>query len=89
MCENTVSDREEISLLISGNESMKESKFLAISGEAKHFHTIEDSDENNGDGSDTSPKELLGGLIFSWVVMICCYPYIILISIENNIAPRI
>ena len=36
--------------------SLKESKFLAILGEAKHFHTIEDSDENNGNGTDTFPR---------------------------------
>ena len=45
---------------------MKESRFLAILGEAKHFHTIEDSDENNGNGSDTFPQRsyLLGLSIF-------------------------
>ena len=60
-------DREETILLISGTISMKESRFLAISGEAKHFHTIEDSDENNSNGSDTFPPQrsyLLGLSIF-------------------------
>ena len=44
-CVYAVSDREETILLISGTMSLKESKFEPISGEAKHFHTFEDSDE--------------------------------------------
>ena len=61
-----MSDREETILLISGTMSLKETKFEPISGEAKHFHTIEDSDENNGNGSDTFPQRsfLLGLSIF-------------------------
>ena len=47
-----MSDREETTLLISGTTSSKESKFSYILGEAKHFHTIEDSDENKSNGSD-------------------------------------
>ena len=47
-----MSDREETILLISGTMSLKESKFEPISGEAKHFHTFEDSDENNSNGID-------------------------------------
>ena len=45
---------------------MKEGRFLAISGEAKHFHIIQDSDENKGNGSDTFPQRsfLLGLSIF-------------------------
>ena len=59
-------DREETRLLISSTMSLKESKFLAILGEAKHFHTIEDSDENNSNGSDTFRQRnfLLGLSIF-------------------------
>ena len=52
VCEKAVPDREETALLISGTISLKESKFWPISGEAKHFHTIEDSDENKSNGSD-------------------------------------
>ena len=61
-----MSDREETILLISGTIYLKESKFWSISGEAKHFHTIEDSDENKSNGSDTffQKKFSLGLSIF-------------------------
>ena len=78
LCEKVVLDRDETTLLIQGTISMKGSDFLAILGEAKHFRTIEDSDENNGNTVmvvTLFPKGILiGFIIISWVVIICCYP---------------